>query len=366
MCLDNEDIEGVVVETVNVNNEQGTVNLARHSDVVVLCLIEDVIGADAVLTTLHFSRNDADGPSHLLVLSTTMTWAKTKVSVPTTTVPATVHVSPLTPSSLSRPASSTAMGRRRLSNVGGGVLPRVPSTAVNSTSPSREASRQRTTGGTRASNSVQRAAPSNPLFRRRQADSPSEPLLGERDYMLREPPTGYLEHKRLEDAALRLRSARLSACIVGGGIPYGVGEGPLLRLFRAAWMPHDGSPLQLPTSTAGGNHLALIHVLDLSAVVGELLLPIAHPDAFPAPFPKPYILAVDGDTSQPTAKEATEAIGKAFGGSGETKPMEAEELEDVLVEHPSALRLLFDLRFSNDGGVMADMVARGQPVSSHI
>lgn len=351
-----------MAKTVDVNDEQGTVNLALGSDVIVICLIEDVRGADAVLTALHFSRNEADGPSHLLVLSTTMTWAKTKVSIPTTTIPAAAEVSPFTLSPLSRPVSMMAMGRRPPSNAGAG-LPRVSSAAVNSTSPSREASRQRTTGSPKITNAVPRLAAGNPSFRRRQPEPPSEPVLGEGDYLLREPPTGYLEHKRLEDAALRLRSPRLSACVVGSGVPYGVGEGPLLRLFRAAWMQRDGAPLQLPTSAAGSNRLALIHVVDLSAAIGELLLPRAHPDAPPAPFPKPYILVVDGDASQPTAKEATEAIGKAFGGSGETEPMTAQELEEIVVDDPSALHLLFDLRFSTDGGVLADMVTTGQSVS---
>lgn len=178
-------------------------------------------------------------------------------------------------------------------------------------------------------------------------------------------PSGFLEHKRLEDAALRLRSPALSACVVGGGVPYGVGEGPLLRLFREAWMQRDGIPVRLPTSTAGNNRLALINVLDLSAVVGELLPPptttaLKHPNVPLAPFPKPYILAVDGNNSQPTAKEATEALAKAFAGaSGETKPMEPEELEEVLVDDPSALALLCDQQYSNDGGVVANMVARG-------
>lgn len=133
-------------------------------------------------------------------------------------------------------------------------------------------------------------------------------------------------------------------------------------------MQRDSIPVRLPTSSVGNNRLALINVLDLSAVVGELLphpsiTTPQHPTLPPAPFPKPYILAVDGNSSQPTVKEATEALAKAFAGSsGKTRPMEAEELEEVLVDDPPALALLCDQRYSNDGGVVANMVARGELV----
>lgn len=181
----------------------------------------------------------------------------------------------------------------------------------------------------------------------------------EADYLLRQPPVGYLEHKRLETEALHLQSSTLSTCVVGAGVPYGLGEGPLLlRVFRDAWRAR-GLPVVMPTCMSGDNHLALIHVVDLSVAVGNLLRP-AEPDALPPPFPKPYILAVEGDGTQCTAKELTAAIGKGFGGSGETLRMGEADLEDVLIEEPAALSLQMDIRFSNDGGVLAGMVADGE------
>ena len=184
----------------------------------------------------------------------------------------------------------------------------------------------------------------------------------EADYLVRQPPTGYLEHKRLEMAALHLQSSSLSTCVVGAGVPYGLGEGPvLLRLFRDAWRAR-GLPVALPTCTSGNNHLSLIHVVDLSVAVGNLLRP-AEPGAPPAPFPKPYVLAVEGDGAQCTAKELTAAVGRGFGGSGETKPVGESELEDILVEDPAALSLLANTRFSNHGGVLAGMVADGEQIA---
>lgn len=181
----------------------------------------------------------------------------------------------------------------------------------------------------------------------------------EADYLLRQPPAGYLEHKRLEMEALHLQSSALSTCVVGAGVPYGLGEGPLLRLFWEAWRAR-GSPVVMPTCTSGDNHLALIHVVDLSVAVGNLLRPV-EPGALPARFPKPYVLAVEGNGAQCTAKELTAAIGRGFGGSGETQPMGEAELEEVLVEDPAALSLLINIRFSNDGGVLAGMLADGEP-----
>lgn len=184
----------------------------------------------------------------------------------------------------------------------------------------------------------------------------------EADYLLRQPPTGYLEHKRLEAAALHLQSPALSTCVVGAGVPYGLGEGgPLLRLFREAWRAR-GSPVAMPTCTSGDNHLALVHVVDLSVAVGNLLRP-AESGAPPAPFPKPYVLAVEGNGAQCTARGLTAAIGRGFGGGGETQSMGEAELEEVLVEDPAALSLLMNVRFSNDGGLLAGMVADGERLS---
>lgn len=180
----------------------------------------------------------------------------------------------------------------------------------------------------------------------------------EDDYALRTPPTGYLEHKRLEVMALALQSATMSTCVVGAGVPYGAGEGLLLRTFRDAWRA-DESPVPLPTCCAGDNRLSLINVMDLSSAVGNLLGD-GERGAFPTAFPKPYILAVEGDGAQCTAKELTSAIARAFGGSGETLPMSRDALEEILIEEPSALRLLMDIRFSNTGGVLAEMVANGE------
>lgn len=348
---DTEDIEALVSQTVDTDDEAGTVRLALCSNVVVLCLIEDVRGADAVLAALQVSRNESGGPSHLLVLSTTMTWAKTKHASAVATVSGNVPSS----RSLMRPASMMAIDKRSspsmaaLSRAASAIGSGMPLSRDNSRSP-----------GTKGSKNSGRGTARGTGPRRRQQGGALAPAMTEGDYLLRQPPTGYLEHKRLEVAALSLQSTALSVCVVGAGVPYGLGEGPLFRVFREAWRAGD-EPVLLPTCTSGDNRLALIHVVDLSVAVGRLLCPVQeNNDAPPPPFPKPYILAVDGDRAQCTAKELTAAIGRGFGGRGETRPMEGAELEEVLVEEPSALSLLFDVRFSNNGGVLAGMMADGK------
>lgn len=354
-------------QTVDANDEARTVQLALLSDVVVLCLIEDLRGADAVLAALRVARNEpGGGPSHLLVLSTTMTWANTKL-VPSAAASMSEAASHR---SLSRPVSMMAMTRRSPPSTGG--LPRA-SSFMGGFSPSRESSRGLL--GTASSKNSGRfnrggggggAPGSSSAFCRRRGHHPGTPesALTEGDYLLRQPPTGYLEHKRLEVLALSLQSTAISACVVGAGVPYGLGEGPLLRLFREAWRAGD-APTPLPTCTPGDNHLALIHVVDLSVVVGKLLRS-GDRDASPAPFPKPYILAVEGGESQCTAKELTEAIGRGFGGSGATQPITEAELESILTEDPAELSMLIDVRFSNNGSILEDMVAEGERVSSSI
>lgn len=346
-------------QTVDADDEAGTVQLALLADVVVLCLLEDVRGADAILSTLQMPPgNDFPRPSHLLVLSTTMTWAKTKQTAAGTAASSEMPASSSS-RSLSRPVSMMAVDRRLTQGTGGagggaggGGLPRA-SSAILRSSPSRDGSRPL---GTASSKNSGRGSHASGLSRRRFQGA--TPGMTEADYLVRQPPTGYLEHKRLEMAALHLQSSSLSTCVVGAGVPYGLGEGPLLRLFREAWRAR-GSPVLMPTCTSGDNHLALVHVVDLSVAVGNLLRPVA-PDALPAQFSKPYVLAVEGNGAQCTAKELTAAIGRGFGGSGETQPMGEAQLEEVLVEDPAALSLLTNIRFSNDGGVLAGMVADGE------
>lgn len=358
---DTEDIAPLVSQTVDVGDEAGTARLALLSDIVVLCLLEDVRGADAVL--LAFQRrggSEFGGPSHLLVLSTTMTWAKSKHPTVGTTAASSEMPSSSPSRSLSRPVSMMAAVDRRSTQGGGGAaagggLPRA-SSAISRSSPSRDGSRPL---GTASSKNSGRASHASGWSRRRFQGATREPAMTEADYLLRQPPIGYLEHKRLETAALHLQSSTLSTCVVGAGVPYGLGEGSLLlRVFRDAWRAR-GSPVAMPTCMSGDNHLALIHVVDLSVAVGNLLRPVEL-NSLPPPFPKPYILAVEGNGAQCTAKELTAAIGRAFGGSGETQPMGEAELEEVLIEEPGALSLLMNVRFSNDGGVLAGMVADGE------
>lgn len=359
---DIEDIASLVSQTVDVDDPAGTVQLALIADVVVLCLLEDVRGADAILSAFQApSGNGLGRPSHLLVLSTTMTWAKTKQPAAGTAACSEMPVSSSS-RSLSRPVSTMAMDKRLAQGAGGGGaggggLPRV-SSAISRSSPSRDGSRPLGIAGSKNSG---RASHASGLSRRRFQGATPEPAMTEADYLLRQPPAGYLEHKRLEVAALELQSSVLSTCVVGAGVPYGLGEGPLLRLFREAWRAR-GSPLAMPTCTPGDSFLALVHVVDLSVAIGNLLRPL-EPNALPARFPKPYVLAVEGNGAQCTAKELTAAIGRGFRGSGETRPMREAELEEVLVEDPEALTLLINMRFSNDGGVLAEMVADGEPLS---
>lgn len=345
---------------MDADDEAGTVQLAFLADVVVLCLLEDVRGADAILSALQMPPgNELSRPSHLLVLSTTTTWAKTKPPAAGTTACSEMPASSSS-RSLSRSVSTMAMDRRLTQGTGGGSgggggLPRTQS-AMSRSSPSRDGSRP---VGTASSKTSGRASHASGFSRRRfQGAATPEPAFTEADYLLRQAPTGYLEHKRLETAALQLESPALTTCVVGAGVPYGLGEGPLLRLFREAWRAR-GSPIVMPTCTSGDNRLALVHVVDLSLAVGNLLRPIEL-NALPARFPKPYVLAVEGNGVQCTAKELTAAIGRGFGGTGETLPMGEAELEEVLVEDPAALSLLTNVRFSNDGGVLAGMVADGE------
>lgn len=358
---DTEDIAPLVSQTVDVGDEAGTARLALLSDVVVLCLLEDVRGADAVLSA--FQRrggSEFGGPSHLLVLSTTMTWAKSKHPTMGTTAASSEMPSSSPSRSLSRPVSMmAAVDRRSTQGSGGGTagggLPRAAS-ALSRSSPSRDSSRPL---GTASSKNSGRASHASGWSRRRFQGTNREPAMTEADYLLRQPPIGYLEHKRLETAALQLQSSTLSTCIVGAGVPYGLGEGSLLlRVFRDAWQAR-GFPVAMPTCMSGDNYLALIHVVDLSVAVGNLLRPVES-NSVPLPFPKPYILAVEGNGAQCTAKELTAALGRGFGGSGETQPMGEAELEDILIEEPGALSLLMNVRFSNDGGVLAGMVADGE------
>lgn len=358
---DSEDIETLVARTVDVNDQAGSARLALASDVIVLCLLEDVRGADAVLTALKTSSREEGRPSHLLVLSTTMTWAKTKVSMSSTIGTQAVDVLPSS-RALYRPASLVAVNGRPPPGVRS--LPQDSIAAAGSLL-SRGSSRQVGTASSKSSgrgnaNINSQAGADSPKFsRRRQHEPPPKPIVTENDFLARQPPTGYLEHKRLEVTALSLQSADLSACVVGAGVPYGLGEGPLLRVFRDAWRAGDGEVL-MPSCASGDNRLGLVHVLDLSDIVANLLSPVDRADNSPAPFPKPYILAVDGDGAQCTTKEMTAAIGSAFGGTGHTRAMGEEELEEMLVEDPAALALMMDVRFSNGGGVVADMVADGE------
>lgn len=344
---DTEDIEAVVSETVDANDEAGTTRLALLSNVVVICLIEDIRGADAVLTEVRLSRHKTDGPSHLLMLSSAMTWANTK------NVPPVVAATEMAPSHpLSRPASTMNMSKRS------SPIPRVPS-AMGGTVSSRENSRPLGTASSKSSGRGNHGAIIGSGFpRRRLPEAYPELGMTEDDYLLRQPPAGYTEHKRLEVVALSLKSTALSVCVVGAGVPYGLGEGPLLRVFQEAWRSSN-APIPLPTCTNGDNRLALVHVAYLGAAVGKLLYPCKNGSPS-APFPKPYILAVDGDQKQCTAKELTAALGRAFGGSGETRPLEEAELEEILIEDSTALCLLINVRFSNHGGVLAEMEADGE------
>lgn len=308
-----------------------------------------------MLTALQISRNEVGGPSHLLVLSTTMTWAKTKLSSSANTA----YHTPSTFGSLPRPASMMATNRR--TPPGAGNLPRASSAAGGCSTQFRDTARSPGTASSRNSGRGNHSVRGSPVAYKHRHASPDLPMT-EDDYLLRQPAIGYLEHKRLEGTALSLQSTSLNVCVVGAGVPYGLGEGPLLQLFRDAWRVGDGA-VAMPTCTSGDNRLALVHIVDLSVAVGNLLRPLEHKYP-PAPFPKPYILVVDGDGAQCTTKELTVAVGRAFGGSGETHPMEGKELENVLVDDSAALQLLLDIRFSNDGGVLAEMVASGECVDS--
>lgn len=172
----------------------------------------------------------------------------------------------------------------------------------------------------------------------------------------------FLEHRRLENAALELRSATLNACVVAAGIPYGLGEGPLLRMFRQAWLRSE-SPIGIPSYFEGENRLGLIHVRDLSAIIESLLVPTRH-DGLPASFPKPYILAVDSDDAQPTLKEVAATISRAFGGTGETQLMGSEEVQDFYLDNVSELSLQLNVGFSTKGGLLESMEAEGESCTS--
>lgn len=327
-------------QTTDIDDDATTAQLAVQSDVVVLCLLEDLRGVDAVLTSIRRGRDKAAGlgrPSHLLLLSTTMTWAHVDKQ------PSVMATNPAATTSTKAAAAEVEAPTTTAAADEGWPQGRETPTLLSRTASPNDSCRTTQTPPLDGSNS---------------GTARSKHSMTEEDYMWRTPPTGHLEHKRLEAMALNLRSRDLSVCIIGAGVPYGLGEGPLFRTFREIWRESDG-PAPMPTSTHGDNLLSLIHVVDLSNAIGVLLRPGEH-DSPPPSFPRPYILAVEGDDAQCTTKELVTAIGQGLGRSAETRPIPDSELEDILVDDPGAMSLLIDVRFSNQGGILSEMASSGE------
>lgn len=315
-------------QTTDIDDGVTTAHLAVQSDVVVLCLLEDLRGVDAVLTSIRRGRDKAAGPSHLLLVSTTMTWA---------------HVDKQPSVMATNPAATTSTEAPGMTDEGWPLDKETPTLLSRTASPNDSSYRTTQTPLLDGFNS---------------GTARSKHSMTEEDYLWRTPPIGYLEHKRLEAMALNLRSRDLSVCIIGAGVPYGLGEGPLFGTFREIWRESDG-PAPMPTSTHGNNLLSLIHVVDLSSIIGVLLRPSEN-DSPPPSFPRPYILAVEGDDAQCTTRELVTAIGQRLGRSGETKAIPESELQEILVDDPGATSLLIDVRFSNQGGILSEMASSGE------
>ncbi|CAM9699367.1 unnamed protein product [Chrysoparadoxa australica] len=155
------------------------------------------------------------------------------------------------------------------------------------------------------------------------------------------PVPGYLEHQRLEMAALKLRGAGLEVAVVGAGIPYGLGEGMLYDMFAHAWRSIGQVPR--PCVSSGSNKVAIVHLSDLCDLVNHLCT-CSHLE-------RAFLLAVDGDQYQHTLAELCNAVSLAFGGQG-SEAMPEADLLDLFLANPKMQQLQYELPLSMVGSTM--------------
>lgn len=118
------------------------------------------------------------------------------------------------------------------------------------------------------------------------------------DHIRRIPAPKFQEWKAIETMALGLaQKNRVRPYVVCAGVPYGLGEEPLLGMFQAAWQSKDS----LRVIGEGNNRVPLVHARDVARCV-RLVLEVQPPLL--------YHLAVDH--GQVTQRELVEAVAGAF------------------------------------------------------
>lgn len=158
------------------------------------------------------------------------------------------------------------------------------------------------------------------------------PPLRREDYTGCQPSCGYLEHARLEQAALHLNSVdgALKACVVTIGASYNSTGGPLLPLFRDAWTEGVGT---MPTVGTGEHQPPLVHMDDLVARVSVLVGEAGD-------FSKPYIIGAESCAStgqQPTLAElCTKIVIAAEPEATQPPPMTQDSFAELLIDAPSS------------------------------
>jgi adenylate kinase len=134
----------------------------------------------------------------------------------------------------------------------------------------------------------------------------------ESDYHLRVPDENYQQIKTLETLAMSSvkTQPKLTVHVLCSGIRYGLGEGRLYELFKAAWLQN---PRALSYSGKGENMIPTIHILDLARLVRRMVqassLKTAQDKAIHA---KQYIFAIDR-TAKPTQKNLITSISRGIG-----------------------------------------------------
>ncbi|KFQ99441.1 Adenylate kinase 7, partial [Nipponia nippon] len=152
-------------------------------------------------------------------------------------------------------------------------------------------------------------------------EDPEIPFTDE-DYRRRKPHPNFMDHINAEKLILKLGKTnkhKFSTYVVASGHQYGAGEGVLHYFFKIGWLSETPA---IPVFGNGSNFIPTIHVLDLSAVLQNI---IDHRPRFH------YILAVD--VSMHTLQELIKCISKNVGpGKIEKIPKENAFLSKDLTQ----------------------------------
>ena len=180
------------------------------------------------------------------------------------------------------------------------------------------------------------------------------PPYQEPNYRRRRPGTKSAEVKLAESHVMALGAPErgLRCHVVAAGLPYGDGQGPLLPLFRRAWLCVDaptasaasappseaaastvGLPLPCLRDESGANLLPTIHVRDLAAFVAALV--VASPAAQQEAGQAEYLVAVD------EGRDSLRAIGLAIArilGAGTVRLVPKADVSSVFAAEDAPLR----------------------------